>query len=294
MRAAKSREIYQSRLDRAITFINDHLSDDLNLEQIAQAAHFSPFHFHRIFAAIIGETPHKFMSRVRLERAANMLVKMPSFSITEIALACGFSSSATFARSFKKHFGVTASSYRKSGAALSIQPSAALHPNSGNSAKHTLTLDIQVKMMPRFHVAYVSSSRGYAFDQIYYAWNKIYKWAAARDLITPQSKMLGISFDDPLITPEDKCRYYACITIPEEITFDEKVGVMDIPGGKCATARLTCTAEEIRLAYRFFYTWFPDSGYQPAGSSYEVYYATPDTRPDKKYVLDVCVPVMPL
>src|SRR5512133_2556470 len=108
-----SRSIYKARVDAAIMFITEHLAEDLSLEDIAEAAHFSSFHFHRIFSAMVGETPQQFLNRVRLERAANFLVKNPAHSITQIALSCGFSSSATFARSFKKHFGITANEYRK-------------------------------------------------------------------------------------------------------------------------------------------------------------------------------------
>ncbi|MCP4607140.1 MAG: helix-turn-helix domain-containing protein, partial [Planctomycetes bacterium] len=186
-----SKQVYKSRVDAAITFINENLSGNLNLEHIAQAAHFSPFHFHRIFAALVGETPHEFMNRIRLERAANMLIKMPSFSITEIALACGFSSSATFARAFKKHFGVTASTYRERGADLAVHPFAPLDPS--DEGKRAPVLDVRVQTMPRFHVAYVSTLTGYKLDQINMLWTKLCRWADARDLITPQATMIGIS-----------------------------------------------------------------------------------------------------
>ncbi len=289
---SRSKQIYKSRVDAAIIFINEHLADDLNLEHVAQAAHFSPFHFHRIFTVTIGETPHEFINRVRLERAANMLVKMESLSITEIALACGFSSSATFARSFKKHFGVTASAYRERGAGLSAPRPAAYDRES----EPTATLDVEIKTMPRFHVAYVSSLEGYGHDLIREAWEKLCRWADARDLITPEAKMLGISFDDPWITPQDKCRYYACITVPKGVIFDHTVGLMDIEGGKYAVGRLVGQPREIQLAFRFFYgDWLLDSGYQPADlPCYELYYATPGADPAGNYVVDICIPVTPL
>jgi len=291
-RDSRSEQIYKSRVDAAIIFINEHLADDLNLERVAQAAHFSPFHFHRIFTMTVGETPHEFMNRVRLEKAANMLVKMGALSITEIALACGFSSSATFARSFKKHFGVTASAYREHGAGLST-PAPAAHDRW---SEPTVPLDVEIKTMPRFHVACVSNLEGYGLDLIHKAWRTLCRWADVRDLITPEAKMLGISFDDPWITPQDKCRYYACITVPEGMTFDHTVGLMDIEGGKYAVGRLAGQPREIQLAFRFFYgDWLPGSGYQPADlPCYELYHATPDTDPDGNFVVDICIPVTPL
>lgn len=108
-----SRSIYKARVDAAIMMIHEHLNEKLVLEDLAKSAGFSAFHFHRLFSAMVGETPQQFLTRVRLERAANMLVKYSGYSITQIALNCGFSSPSVFARSFKNHFGISANEYRK-------------------------------------------------------------------------------------------------------------------------------------------------------------------------------------
>ncbi len=85
------REQSTTRLNRVMLFINDNLAEKLTLEMLAKEACFSPYHFHRIFTAIIRETPNAYINRVRLERAANMLQSNPGMSITDIAFATGFS-----------------------------------------------------------------------------------------------------------------------------------------------------------------------------------------------------------
>jgi len=287
-----SREIYKARVDAALALINQNLDDDLNLEQLAQAVHFSPFHFHRIFSAVVGETPQQFVNRVRLERAANMLIKNPQDAITEIALDCGFSSSATFARAFKKHFGMTATQYRETETQRPVY-------SALSTAKHhnlVMKIEVEVRRMPALNLAYVSNLEGYDIDLISQAWNQLFRWGEARDLITEETRFLGISFDDPLITPAEKCRYYACITIPEGTPTRDPIGQMQIPAGKYAVTHVACTAGEIQLVYQYLYRdWLLDSGYQPADQPpYEIYYATPDNHPAGKYVLDVCIPVIPL
>lgn len=227
-----------------------------------------------------------------------MLVKNRSLSITEIGLSCGFSSSATFARAFKKQFGQTAGQYRANFDQLSGptgQATGALLRRTA-AAPSTLPLEVEVKMMPPFHVAYVPNLAGYDVVNICRAWTRLYKWTAARDLIATETKMIGLSFDDPLITAPDKCRYYACITVPETVTADDKVSLMDIPAGKYAVGHLTCSVEEIELAYRsLFAHWLPNSGYQPADRpSYDIYHATPDTTAGGNFVMDICLPVQPL
>ena len=103
---------YRIRLNRTLDFLNQNLDQDLSLHTLARTACFSPFHFHRIFVSIIGETPNDYVRRLRLEKAANMLINYPYRLITDIALECGFSSSAVFARAFNSYFGVSARTWR--------------------------------------------------------------------------------------------------------------------------------------------------------------------------------------
>jgi len=104
---------YIARINRALDYIETHIDSNLTLEKIAGVAHFSPFHFHRIFRAMTGETLNHFIQRIRIEKAAVQLVGNKGKSITEIALDCGFSGSAAFARAFRDAFGQSASEWRK-------------------------------------------------------------------------------------------------------------------------------------------------------------------------------------
>ena len=106
------RQEYMGRINRVIDHIESNLDGNLKLDTLAGVANFSPFHFHRIFSAIVGETLNQFIQRIRLEKAASQLIDNPKKSITEIAFDCGFSGSATFARAFKESFGISASQYR--------------------------------------------------------------------------------------------------------------------------------------------------------------------------------------
>jgi AraC family transcriptional regulator len=108
-----TRREYAARMNRVVDHIQAHLTDPLDLEQLAAVACFSPFHFHRLFHGWMGETLQAHVHRLRLERAAKLLSFDHSKTITEIALDCGFSSSSTFARAFKQAYGLSASEWRK-------------------------------------------------------------------------------------------------------------------------------------------------------------------------------------
>jgi len=102
---ATTRDELRKRVRRAVDYIHARIDSPVSLDDMAAAACLSPFHFHRIFAAMFGETPHRYIRRVRLERARTLL--HAGRSATEAALECGFESVGSFTTLFAKTFGVT-------------------------------------------------------------------------------------------------------------------------------------------------------------------------------------------
>lgn len=103
---------YTRRMNRVLEHIDQHLDQPLELADLAQIAHFSPWHFHRLFTAWVGETLGDYLRRRRLACAAQQLASRPEASILQIALEVGFSSGEAFSRAFKQHFSVTPSTWR--------------------------------------------------------------------------------------------------------------------------------------------------------------------------------------
>jgi AraC family transcriptional regulator len=108
-----ARAEYVARINRVMDHVDEHLGDPLTLDELAGVAAFSPFYFHRIFSAMVGETPAQYIRRLRVERAAQQLVAAPRKPVTSVALDCGFSGSAAFARAFKETLGMSASEWRR-------------------------------------------------------------------------------------------------------------------------------------------------------------------------------------
>ena len=100
---------YVEHVNRAIDHIVRNLAESLRLEEVSEAAGFSPFHFHRVFKSLLGETLNQFVKRLRLERALYLMSHAPNRSLTDVALDCGFSSSSDFSRSFKQCYGAAPS-----------------------------------------------------------------------------------------------------------------------------------------------------------------------------------------
>lgn len=101
--------LYQLEASRA--FIDEHFDQPLSLDELAQRAYLSRYHFIRLFRRHFYETPHQYLTRKRLDQAKYLLANSP-LSITDICLAVGFESVGSFSALFHKTVGWAPSVYR--------------------------------------------------------------------------------------------------------------------------------------------------------------------------------------
>lgn len=323
---SQQRAEYVARINRVIDHIENHLDEELTLERLAEVALFSRYHFHRIFGAMVGETLGQFIQRLRVEKAATLLLANPKKSITTIALECGFSGSAAFARAFKTSYGVTASEWRN-GSSLGDSKIRQVDRNRGQTgsnlgqestrqspylgsdnetprgfempAEKTLTFDVTVEDLPDRHVAYVrhvGPYRGNAqlFEELF---GRLMRWAGPRGHCSPEAKVMSVYHDNPDITDEDKLRISACLTVPEGTPVDGEVGTMVVPGGRFAVAHFEITdTDQYAEAWKaLMLNWLPDSGYQPDDRlCFEDLLNDPNEDPEGTHIFDICIPVKPL
>jgi AraC family transcriptional regulator len=94
-------------------YIEEHLSENISLRQLAAVAQLSPFHFARAFKQSFGTPPHHYHMSRRIERAKAIL-EGPARTVTEVGLMLGFSETSSFTASFRRSVGVTPTNYRRS------------------------------------------------------------------------------------------------------------------------------------------------------------------------------------
>ena len=108
------------RIRAVQSYIRRHLTDSLDRTALATLAGFSVPHFHRVFAAHVGESPTAYIRRLRLERAGRKL-RMGAIDIGEVALAAGYESHNAFSKAFKQQFGLSPSAFRALGCQAATQ-----------------------------------------------------------------------------------------------------------------------------------------------------------------------------
>lgn len=303
-----SRREYERRIGRVLDYIRDHLDEDLSLRTVAQVASFSPYHFHRVFRAMVGEPVGVFVRRLRVLAAAQHLAKDRARPITSIARACGFSSSSSFAREFRNHFGVNASAYRKASTAREskdwqvdrkIGEDAGLLPiytgtMTSQGRAQDIKMTVEVRKLPELHVAYVRHTGPY--NKIGGAIEKLMGWAGPRGLLRfPETKVLAVYHDNPDVVEASQLTSSACITVPKGTSITGGAEAMTIPGGLFAVAHVEIAHDQFGEAWNALMQWLSTSGYQPDDRMcYEVYLNDHESHPEKKFVVDMCEPIRPL
>jgi len=279
---------HKERLNRVLVYIQENIDKPLLLGTLADVACFSPFHFHRIFQAYAGETLNDYIRRIRLERAALKLCHSEE-SITSIALNAGYETSAAFSKAFRLHFGKNPTDFKKS--KIISADTKLLDLKFQNMEAKKMQPDI--RMFSDQKVLFVRKTGKYdkAASE---AWSTLMKFAYSRRLMKKDTKAIGISHDDPDITPEEKIRYDACITINQDVKPEGEVGIQTISGGRYAVFLHKGSYDRLGETYKAIFTqWLPSSGEKLRDvPCFEIYLNRDPrrTRPENLQT-EICVPI---
>ncbi len=188
---------------RILKYIENNLNNPISLDEIAKSACLSKYHLHRLMKDFLEEPLISYITRIRMERAL-MYLKISSKTILEIANEVGYESVTSFIKAFKKRFGVSPKALV---AGFKFEN---LSLNGSLSIAETTYLD-------KTYVLYIPVLGNYGASKFDEAWSKLIDYAKRNNILNEKTRYLGIYFDDPKITQENKCRAYLCITVEEEI-----------------------------------------------------------------------------
>lgn len=274
---------HAERLSRALAHLGDHLDAPPTLEALAAVAAISPFHFHRIWTAVMGETLADTTRRLLLHRAAHDLVQ-GTLPLPRIARRAGYTGLPAFGRAFKAAHGISPAAYRRAGG-IGVPPVHATENEDGTMHDVTIT---------RFPGAHCAALRHVGeYQGIGPVFDRLSAWAGARGLIGDATRFIGVYHDDPMIVPAAKLRSDAALTIPPGTAVAPPVTLLDIPATRAATLTFKGPYAELEGAYRWLYgTWLPESGEEPADfPSFEDYLNDPKVLPPTEWLTAIYLPL---
>jgi AraC family transcriptional regulator len=282
-------ESYQERMTRVLVHIQGRLDEPLPLDELAGVACFSPYHFHRIFRGMVGESVKEHVRRLRLERAAQRL-KQSSQPVTEIAFDAGYEAHESFTRAFHAMFGVAPSEFRESVHLAANGDPIRFHTPSGGGPP----LDVRIERFDGMRVAFIRHVGSY--DSVGAAWGRLMGWTWPKGLFGPHARMLGIVHDDPEITPPEKLRYDAAITVGPGIGPEGEVGIQQLEPGEYGVATHKGPYDGLGETYaRMCGEWLPASGRELRNApALEFYLNSPQTTAPADLLTRICLPLEPL
>lgn len=287
-----------------LAFAARHLDEDLSLDALAHRAGLSVFHLHRVFSAAVGETPKQFTLRLKLGRAAALLLSGRD-TVLDIALACGFRSHEVFCRAFRRRFGMSPSAYRERGFAAVV--------DAAQSGQHAALVGSIGPCVGLYH------TNGIERNEM--TWSITTKEITAQPVLLVRrrvkrseiAKMIGESL--PLVFLHAQktgaalagppfARYLdwgpgmtmeAGMPVASPGTVAEGDVLADtLPGGLVATTMHEGPYDLLSDAHAAIQQWVEEQGLKPAGAPWESYLTDPGEYPDPKdWKTEVIWPLAP-
>ncbi len=277
---------YQERMLRVLVHIQQNLDQNPTLAELAGLAHFSPFHFHRIFRGMIGESLHAYLRRLRLERAAFRL-RTSDDSILRVALLSGFESHAAFSRAFKSQLGLSPSDWRlippEDLPVLESTPTGKIFLKSRGESK----MEVKIVKEENMRVAFVRHTGPY--EQCGSAWEELCSFLGPRGFLHNGPRFIGLSYDDPEATAPENLRYDACVVVDDRFQPEGSIGLQILEGGTFAQAVHQGPYENLKNTYAALLgEWLPQSGREfKVDPTREIYINHPENTAPEDLVTEI-------
>ncbi len=307
----------QNSLERVRAYVREHFTEELNPAQMAALAGYSKSHFQRMFHKAFGETLRDYIRRIRMETSACRLITAGDVSVTDIAYACGFSSSQAFARAFKAHYGIPPGQLRSEAGRRLIFREKWQNMQSRHGERYLLpkengpdgtfiripswTADdkfflqeLKVVEMPALKVACIRTISFPGSDELFRVMYDLADWAVPRGLFTGNARLFRTVH--PIPDDEGRFTFDSCISVPEGIEVEEGGGVSirHLPAGEYGVyhARTSSMDEGLKIWKRLILGWWMSSYFsRDCRPYYEVYYNNPDFHPTRTFIMDICLPI---
>lgn len=274
---------YHERLARVTAHIHDHLDQALALEELAEIACLSPYHWHRVYHALYGETIAATIRRVRLHRATGYLANT-TLAVAQVARRCGYPNTQSFTRAFASAYGMAPAQYRRVGGhALFRQHSAPAAPDG---------YAVEIRYVDAVTLAGVAHTGSYmrigkAFEHAFAA------MAAARQ-VHEHTRWLAAYHDDPAALPEAQLHAWAGLSLDPGAQAPAPLQTRTLGGCTCAVLRHRGPYATMGAAYQWLYgQWLVQSGHaaldQPV---FEEYLNNPRHTAPAELLTDICLPLL--
>jgi len=279
-----NKAFYEKKLNLIVEYIHNNLDSKIDIKMLAEISNFSPFHFHRISRALLGEPIGAYISRTRVETAAKM-VRYTTLGIEDIAYSVGFETPSSLSKMFKNHFGITPTAYRKD-KFYTIKTTNTMEITLNIKKPKIVSLDDKQCLYYRMQGAYQTLDYPSA-------WKKLWGEVKAQKLFTKDIEHIGLPYDDPKVTDEDKIRYDACLVIHKDAKANDSIGTKTLKGGKFAMFLYQGSYTHFEEVYNYMFNeWLIENDYELRDAPVrEKYISNPERVAEHKLKTEFYLPI---
>ena len=280
------------RMMAAIDYMEEHMEEQLDMEEIAKTAYSSTFHFQRMFHMLTGMTVAEYMRKRRLTLAAQELVMSADARVLDVALKYSYDSPESFAKAFRRVHGITPSAAREPGANLKAYPRISFHI----SLKGDKDMDYRIVERKEYEVIgkliKVSCKDGDNFRRVPEFWRECYKNGTVEMLCAASKgkELLGICMD--MDYEKEQMSYMIAVENNGSIK-DNSLTIRTIPAANWAvfTSVGPMPGAIQKVWERIFQEWLPATGYEHADAPELEVYPKGDNQAED-YRCEVWIPVV--
>lgn len=280
------------RMMAAIDYMEKHIEEQLNMEEVAKTAYSSTFHFQRMFHMLTGMTIAEYIRKRKLTLAAQELAVYKDIRVLDVALKYGYDSPESFTKAFRRVHGITPSAAREPGANLKAYPRISFHL----SLKGDKDMDYRMVERKEYEVIgkliKVSCKDGENFRRVPEFWRECYKDGTVEKLCpgAGDKGLLGICMDMEL--EKEQMSYMIAVENNGSI-MDGSFTTRTIPAATWAvfTSVGPLPGAIQKVWERIFQEWLPATGYEHADAPELEVYPLGNTMAED-YRCEVWIPVV--
>jgi len=279
------------QIEKVLSYIDTHLSEELNITQLAKVASYSPYHLGRIFKVYTGETLINYVTKRRLEKS-KILMHSRNKNFLNIALDSGFKTQTGFLKAFKKYFQMTPSQYKK---------------QYVKNFKDFNMATPEIVTRESIEITYTRELGNY-INSAEPAWKRLSSEIlsfkdknreliknSGVDLEIQNAELLGLCHDDPQNTSEEKIRYDACVAYSQEgiaLLKEHNFATKSIAGGKYLKTTYTGYKNSY-TAWFGLYTWIVENNIECRDEPpFEKYITTVfEGTPEDECISEIYIPI---
>ena len=277
-------EDYKRRIDLIINYVREHLDNTIDLNTLAELSAFSPFHFHRITKAYLGETIGAFIIRTRVETAAKLL-KYSDINISDIAYQVGYDTPSSLNKAFVKLFGISPAKYRVT---KNYSIMTQVHPKLEVKLSRAKVVELEPKT-----ILYISATGMYESSVFQSAYQQMWEEVKKQGAYSAGIEHIGLYYNNPKITKDEQIKYDVCLRVCKHVEPAENIGVKELAGGRYAMFTYIGEYNKVGAAYDKIYgELLAKGGFELRGNyCFEKYVTDPQKTAPEKHKTEIYIPI---